>query len=235
MLFRQLIDSTTSTFTYVLADSQTREAVLIDPVREQHHRDMQMIEELDLKVRFILETHIHADHVTGTHELAQKTGALSTVAACSGAQGAGHWLEDGDHVRFGQHYLEARCTPGHTAGCLTYVLDNQRMAFTGDTLLVRGCGRTDFQEGCAAQLYDSVHKKIFPLPDACLIYPAHDYQGRTASTVGEEKKHNPRLAEHIDADAFIKIMAGLNLKYPAQIDVALPLNMRCGKPNDESP
>ncbi|MDP7037710.1 MAG: MBL fold metallo-hydrolase [Myxococcota bacterium] len=234
MLFRQLIDSTTSTFTYVLADSQTREAVLIDPVREQHHRDMQIIEELQLKLRFILETHIHADHITGAHELAQETSALCAVAACSGAQGADQWLEEGDTICFGQHHLEARCTPGHTAGCLTYVLDNQRMAFTGDTLMVRGCGRTDFQEGSAAQLYDSVHKKIFPLPDDCLIYPAHDYQGRTASTVGEEKKHNPRLAEHIDADAFIQIMEGLDLKYPAKIDVALPINMRCGKPNNES-
>ena len=231
MIFRQLIDSTTSTFTYVLADAQSKEAVLIDPVREQHNRDMQLIEELGLKMCFLLETHIHADHITGSYELAQKTGAPCAVAACSGAQEAEHWLEDAEHIRFGQHHLETRCTPGHTAGCVTYVLDNQRMAFTGDTLLIRGCGRTDFQEGSAAQLYTSVHKKVFSLPDECLIYPAHDYHGRTVSTVGEEKRHNPRLAEHIDAETFIQIMDGLNLKYPAQIDIALPINLRCGKPS----
>jgi glyoxylase-like metal-dependent hydrolase (beta-lactamase superfamily II) len=193
-IFRQLFDPQSSTYTYLLGCSKTKEAVLIDPVFEQVRRDAALIDELGLKLILTLETHVHADHVTGAWLLKRKTGSRIAVAEASGAKGADVYLKHGDKVRFGSRHLQVRATPGHTHGCLSYVLDDESMAFTGDTLLIRGCGRTDFQQGEPHDMYRSVHLQLFTLPDSCTLYPAHDYRGLTATSVAEEKRFNPGLA-----------------------------------------
>lgn len=233
MLFRQLYDSTSSTYTYVLADEETREAVIIDPVFEQHERDMALLRELGLTLRYCLETHVHADHVTGAWLLKEETGCQIGLSRESGAEGANLYFSDGDRVSFGRHTLEARATPGHTNGCLTYVTGDQRMAFTGDALLIRGAGRTDFQQGDARRLFRSVKEKILSLPDDCVLYPAHDYKGRLMTTVGEEKAHNPRLGGQASEDDFVLYMESLGLPHPKQIDVALPANLKLGRPEEK--
>ena len=233
MIFRQLFDPQSSTYTYLLADSATREAVLIDPVFEHARRDAALIEELGLKLLYTLETHVHADHVTGAWLLKRRLGSGIALSADAGAEGGDRGLADGDRIAFGRRSLEARATPGHTGGCLTYVLDDRSMAFTGDALLIRGCGRTDFQQGDARRLFRSVREKVFSLPDACLIYPGHDYRGLTASSVGEEKLYNPRLAESIGEGDFVGYMTNLGLPHPKLMDVAVPANLRCGKPEKE--
>jgi sulfur dioxygenase len=234
MIFRQLFDPQSSTYTYLLADSSTREAVLIDPVFEHARRDAALVEELGLTLLCTLETHVHADHVTGASLLKKRLGSKIALSGLSGAEGGDTYLADGDKVRFGSHSIEARATPGHTGGCMTYVLDDHSMAFTGDTLLIRGCGRTDFQEGDARRLYQSVREKIFALPDTCLLYPGHDYKGLTASSVGEEKRHNPRLAESIGEGDFVGYMTHLGLPHPKLMQVAVPANLRCGRPETEA-
>ena len=233
MIFRQLFDQQSSTYTYLLADSLTREAVLIDPVFEHARRDAALIGELGIKLSFTLETHVHADHVTGAALLKRRLGSKILLSKASGAEGADRTLEDGDIVAFGEHKLEARATPGHTAGCLSYVLDDGSRAFTGDALLIRGCGRTDFQQGSAPRLFRSVRERLFSLPDDCLLYPAHDYRGITASSVGEEKKYNPRLAVTIHEGDFVGYMTNLGLAHPKLMDVAVPANLRCGRPEKE--
>lgn len=229
MLFHQLFDPESSTYTYLLADEDTREAVLIDPVREQVERDLAALAERGLTLVHVLETHVHADHVTGAALLRARTGARTIVSRCGGAPCADILVDDGDVIHFGAHALEVRATPGHTDGCVTYVTADHRMAFTGDALLIRSCGRTDFQQGNARTLFRSVHRKLFTLPDDCLIYPAHDYQGRTRTTVGEEKAYNPRLGGGKTEDEFADIMEHLDLAYPRQIQVAVPANSRCGR------
>jgi len=230
MLFRQLFDLESSTYTYLLADEDSREAVLIDPVIEQVERDLTVIRELGLRLTHVLDTHVHADHVTGAGTIRERTGAKAVLSERAGVGCADVYVKEGDRIRFGRYELEVRETPGHTNGCLTYVMSNHAMAFTGDALLVRGSGRTDFQQGDAHTLYHSVHEQIFTLPDACLLYPAHDYKGRTVTTVAEEKQHNPRLGGGKTEPEFVAIMAGLNLAYPKKIDVALPANLQCGIP-----
>ena len=230
ILFRQLFDPQSSTYTYLLADPGSREAVLIDPVFEQARRDGALLGELGLTLRATLETHVHADHVTGAWLHRQERGSLIMLAAASGAEGADRYLEPDDHVRFGARHLAVRATPGHTAGCLTFVLDDRSMAFTGDCLLIRGCGRTDFQGGDAAVLYRSVHDQVFSLPDDCLLYPAHDYRGLTASSVAEERRFNPRLGGELSQSDFAGYMANLGLPHPKQIDIAVPANLKCGRP-----
>ncbi|MGH8686366.1 MAG: MBL fold metallo-hydrolase [Burkholderiales bacterium] len=232
MIFRQLFDPTSSTYTYLLGDAATREALLIDPVFEQTRRDVALVEELGLKLAWTVETHVHADHVTGAWLLRERLGSRIAISAASGAQGADRTLASGDKVEFGRRHLEARATPGHTSGCLTYVLDDRTMAFTGDALLIRGCGRTDFQQGSARALFRSVREQIFSLPDACLIYPAHDYRGLTCSSVGEEKRYNPRLAESVGEGDFAGYMEHLGLAHPKQMEAAVPANLRCGEPRD---
>jgi sulfur dioxygenase len=229
MLFQQLFDPATSTYTYLLADADTREAVLIDPVREQVERDLAALDAAGLRLVHVLETHVHADHVTGAGLLRARTGARTVVSRRGGAPCADILVDDGDVIRFGAHALEVRATPGHTDGCVTYVTADHRMAFTGDALLIRGCGRTDFQQGDARTLYRSVHQQIFSLPDDCAVYPAHDYQGRTRTTVAEEKAENPRLGAGRTEDEFAEIMAHLDLAQPRQIHVAVPANSRCGR------
>lgn len=232
MIFRQMYDGQSSTYTYLLADEASKEAVLIDPVFEQVRRDASFVCELGLKLLWTLETHVHADHVTGGWMLRQRTGSKIALSAKSGAVGADRHLRNGDRVTFGGRHLEVRETPGHTSGCLTFVLDDQTMAFTGDCLLVRGSGRTDFQGGDARAMYRSVKTQILSLPETCLLYPAHDYRGLTATSVQEEKQFNPRLGGHLSEADFAGFMANLNLPHPKQIDIAVPANMRCGAPAD---
>jgi sulfur dioxygenase len=233
MIFRQLFDPQSSTYSYLLGDKQgderSGEALLIDPVFEQARRDRALIAELGLTLRTTLETHVHADHVTGAWLLKQRLGSRIALGALSGAAGADVALVHGDRVPFGTRYLEARETPGHTNGCMTYVLDDESMAFTGDALLVRGCGRTDFQQGSARNLYRSVHSQIFTLPPQCLLYPGHDYRGLTVTSVDEERRLNPRLGSGIGEADFTGYMNNLGLPHPKQIDVAVPANLRCGE------
>lgn len=230
MIFRQLFDPQSSTYTYLLADANTREAVLVDPVFEQARRDAALVKELGLRLIVTLETHVHADHVTGAWLLKQKLGSRIGVPASSGAEGADFRVAD-EPVRFGASALEPRHTPGHTGACTTYVLDDRSMAFTGDALLVRGCGRTDFQGGDAHQLFRSVHEQIFSLPDRCLLYPGHDYRGLTVTSVGEEKLYNPRLGEAVGEGDFVGYMQNLGLPHPKQMELAVPANLRCGRPD----
>ena len=230
MIFRQLFDPQSSTYTYLLADPASREALLIDPVFEQARRDAALIDELGLKLKWTLETHVHADHVTGAWLLRDKLGSRIALSKASGAEGADTYLENGARVSFGKKHVEARATPGHTSGCMTYVLDDRSMAFTGDALLIRGCGRTDFQQGDAPTLFRSVRGRIFSLPDECLIYPGHDYRGLTQTSVGEEKLYNPRLAESIGEGDFVGYMQNLGLAHPKQMAIAVPANLKCGKP-----
>ncbi len=228
MIFRQLMDPESSTYTYLLADAG--EAVLIDTVFEQARRDSALLEELGLTLRCTLETHVHADHITGAWLHRERFGSRIAVARVSGAQGADRYLDHGDRIDFGNRYLTVRATPGHTNGCVTYVLDDECAAFTGDALLIRGAGRTDFQEGDAATLYRSVHLQIFTLPEDCVLYPAHDYRGISASSVGEEKRHNARLGGALSESDFVGFMNNLNLPYPKKLDVSVPANLKCGQP-----
>lgn len=224
--FRQLFDNESSTYTYLLADTTTKEAIIIDPVLELAERDAQLIRDLGLTLKYAMNTHMHADHVTGTGLLKKLLpGSKSLISKSSGAQ-ADIYVEEGVDIQFGRHRLSVRATPGHTNGCVTYVSHEQGVAFTGDALLIRGCGRTDFQEGNSKTLYNSVHSQIFTLPDSFKLYPAHDYKGQTTTTVGEEKHYNPRLTKPLDE--FIKIMENLNLPYPKMIDRAVPANRVCG-------
>ena len=232
LLFRQLFDRETCTYTYVLASKG--KALLIDPVLELVERDAKLLKELELDLVAIANTHVHADHVTGSGELKKIfSNAKSYIAKVSGAV-ADVKFSEGDDIPFGELSVKCVSTPGHTAGCHTFVLpadeaqNRPTFAFTGDALLVRGCGRTDFQQGSSETLFHSVTEKIFKLPPNTKVYPAHDYRGFTSSTVAEELKHNPRLHEGQTLEKFTDIMKNLNLAYPQRIDVSLPLNMRCG-------
>src|SRR5579859_6057479 len=178
MIFRQLYDQVSSTYTYLLADERTREAVLIDSVFEQHGRDVALIRELDLKLLYALDTHCHADHVTGSWLMKAALGSQVALSKEYGAANVDLPLADGDVIRFGVQGLDVRSTPGHTAGCLSLLTMDRSLAFTGDSLLVRGAGRTDFQEGNAQRLFRSIRDRLFVLPDDCVVYPGHDYEGR---------------------------------------------------------
>jgi glyoxylase-like metal-dependent hydrolase (beta-lactamase superfamily II)/rhodanese-related sulfurtransferase len=228
MLFRQLFDFETSTYTYLLADEATRDAIIIDPVLTQLERDVGLIQELELQLRYALDTHVHADHVTALGSLRERLGVTTVVSERAGVGCADLLVKEGDTLPFGAHRLEVLETPGHTAGCITYVTGDRTMAFTGDALLIRGCGRTDFQEGDAHELYRSVHDKLFTLPAQTLIYPGHDYKGRTVTSVAEERRLNPRLGRGTSEARFVEIMHELALAYPKYIDIALPRNVRCG-------
>lgn len=232
-VFRQLFDPVSFTYTYLLADGSARESVLIDPVFEQAGRDAALLRELGLKLLWTLETHVHADHVTAAALLKSRLGSRIAVAKAAGADGADRYLQDCDTVRFGARHLTVRATPGHTMGCLTYVLDNESMAFTGDSLLIRGCGRTDFQEGDARTLYRSLKSRVLTLPDNCLLYPAHDYRGLTVTSVAEERRFNPRFGGELSEDDFIGFMANLGLPHPGLMDFAVPANLECGRPRRE--
>ena len=235
LIFRQLFDPDSSTYTYLLADGQSGEALLIDPVFGQMPRDSALIRELGLKLVFTLETHVHADHVTGAWVLKEQWASRIALSADSGAEGADQYLKDRDRIAFGQRYLEVRATPGHTNGCLTYVLDDESKAFTGDCLLIRGCGRTDFQQGSARTMYRAVHAQIFSLPEDCLLYPGHDYRGLTVTSVGEERRFNPRLGGQLSENDFVGYMQNLGLPHPKQMDIAVPANLKCGRREGSAP
>ena len=232
MIFRQLFDPASSTYTYLLADESHREAVLIDPVFGQVERDLALINELGLKLVLVVDTHAHADHVTGAWLLKQKTGCKIASAKVIGAEHVDLPLEDGQTFGVKGISLRAIATPGHTNGCMSYVLADEAMVFTGDALLIRGCGRSDFQQGSAEKLYDSIVHKLFTLPDEYLVYPAHDYQGRTLSTIGEERAFNVRVGDGANQTDFVEFMNTMKLPHPKLIDEAVPANLRSGCPKD---
>jgi glyoxylase-like metal-dependent hydrolase (beta-lactamase superfamily II)/rhodanese-related sulfurtransferase len=230
MIFRQLYDSVSSTYTYLLADPATRRAVLIDPVFERHARDAALVRELGLDLYLTLDTHCHADHVTGAWLMKEALGSRIATSAAFGAANVDVPLSHGAEVPFGGLSLEVRATPGHTDGCLSFVTPDRRMVFTGDALLIRSAGRTDFQQGDPHRLYRSIREQLFTLPDDCAVYPAHDYEGRTSSAIGEEKAWNPRIGGQAREEDFVGYMRNLGLPHPKQLAIAVPANLRSGRP-----
>ncbi len=234
MIFRQMFDAESSTYTYLIGDEKSGEAALIDSVQEQAERDAKVLKELGLTLKYLLETHVHADHITAVTRLkTQFAEAKSVVSAQGGAPCADHLAQDGDLFRLGELEIRVLATPGHTNGCISYQVGER--VFTGDALLIRGCGRTDFQEGSASQLYDSVTQKLFALPDQTQVYPGHNYIGLTSSTIGEEKQHNPRLGGGKSKADFVAIMDNLKLAQPAKIMEAVPANLKCGNLSEVNP
>jgi glyoxylase-like metal-dependent hydrolase (beta-lactamase superfamily II)/rhodanese-related sulfurtransferase len=234
MIFRQLFDSVSSTYTYILGCDETRDAVVIDPVFEQHSRDTALIRELGLNVRYALDTHVHADHVTGAWLMRMSKNAQTVLSARYGIENVDVPVDHGDVLAFGNCSLAVRATPGHTSGCITYITNDQAMAFTGDCLMIRGAGRTDFQAGDEHEMWKSIREQIFTLPDDCLIYPGHDYYGRTVSTVIEEKRFNPRIGGDAKEEDFVGYMENLGLPHPKLIDIAVPANMKGGRPDEDA-
>jgi sulfur dioxygenase len=229
----QLFDTASSTYTYVLFDEHSREALIIDPVDEQIERDLAVLREHGLKLVWAVETHAHADHITSAGKLAELAGAKTAAPEGCGIGTASVQLTDGTTLNFGAQQLQALHTPGHTAGSMSFVWrrGDARHAFTGDTLLINGCGRTDFQSGSAAALYKSLTQVLFVLPDTTVVWPGHDYQGRTHSTIGQEKSSNARVAGKTEAE-FVALMDGLQLPKPKRIDEAVPANLRSGLRHD---
>jgi glyoxylase-like metal-dependent hydrolase (beta-lactamase superfamily II) len=226
MLFRQLYDPETSTYTYLIADEKSHEAILVDPVIEQVERDLKLIQELGLRLRYCLETHIHADHITGTGQLRELTGCEGIVPEKAQADCANRSIKDGEILKVGDIEIKAIATLGHTDSHNSYLVNHDRV-LTGDSLLIRGCGRTDFQSGNPGLMYDHVTQKLFNLPDETLVYPGHDYRGHRVSTIGEEKQYNPRFLRK-DRASFIEQMNQLNLPDPKKIAEAVPANQKCG-------
>lgn len=224
MIFRQLFDKESSTFTYLLGCESTKAAVLIDPVKEQIGRDLTLLEELGLTLKLVLDTHVHADHITAAGVLRERTSSNTGISNHCDVGCADLQLNEGQTIRVGEISIVVMETPGHTNGCLSYLVGD--MVFTGDALLIRGCGRTDFQGGNAGVLFESVTNRLFSLPDGTRVYPAHDYRGNTMSTIAEEKAFNPRLTR--SRDEFIDFMSNLNLEQPKKIMEALPANLNCG-------
>lgn len=233
LIFRPLFEKESSTYTYLLADSNTLEAVIIDPVDETKQRDIGIIEELDLNLKYILETHIHADHITSSCPLKQHFKSVQIVLGEANAIAcADILLADNATLQFGEFSIQAIHTQGHTVGCTSYLIDNK--IFTGDALLIRSCGRCDFQGGSAEKLFDSI-RRLFTLPDDTLVYPAHDYGGRTVSSIWEEKAFNEIIGGNVDKAEFVRRVNGMDLALPAKIHVTVPANQVCGSkifPND---
>ena len=226
MIFRQLFEPLSSTYTYLLGCEETGQAVLIDPVIVSLERDLAEISQLGLTLAYSVDTHIHADHITAALELKNKVGSKIAAPAFDRLPCADVGIEEGTPFKVGSIQLQPLHTPGHTAGHFAYLYGDK--IFTGDALLIEGCGRTDFQNGDAEALYKSVTEKLFSLPDDTLVYPAHDYQDRRVSSIAQEKKRNPRLGQERTLEQFREIMANLNLPYPKFIDYAVPGNQQCG-------
>lgn len=227
MIFRQLFEPDTSTYTYLLGCERTRRAVLIDPVASEVDAYTTLLRELNLTLVYTMETHVHADHITGSGLLRERLGSKSVVHRDAGAMCADLLVTDGVLLQVGDLEFQVRHTPGHTNGCVSFVMADR--VFTGDALFIGGCGRTDFQQGDAGRLYDSIHQKLFILPPDTLVYPGHDYAGNTVSTLRQEMNKNPRLGGGKSREDFIALMNGLDLPYPKYIDQALPANQACGK------
>lgn len=225
MIFRQLLDYTSNTYTYLLAERRGGEALLIDPVLENTDQYIQLIDELDLRLVMAVDTHIHADHITALGALKDKTDCASAMGAMSKAECVSIRFNEGEKLCVDNLHLDILYTPGHTDDSYSFVLPDR--VFTGDTLLIRGTGRTDFQNGDPAAQYDSLFNKLLTLPEDTLVYPAHDYQGRTVSSIREEKQYNPRL-QVAGKQAYIDLMNGLDLDDPKLMDIAVPANLTCG-------
>jgi sulfur dioxygenase len=225
-VFRQLFHKDTGTFTYLMFDSSTMEGLIIYPVKEQFDRSLQFIEELGVELNYVIDTHVHADHVTSSGMLRDATGAKSAFGENSAVQCEDILLCDGDELEFGRFKLIAISTPGHTDACTSFYTEGR--LFAGDSLLIRGCGRTDFQQGDPEKLFDSITQTLYPYPDTTLVYPGHDYLGRTASCIRKEKSFNPRIVSGQTLENFVQIMNNLNLPKPKRIDEAVPQNMKCG-------
>lgn len=223
---RQLFDRESCTYTYLLVDAETGEGAIIDPVLETFDRDLQLIKELGIELLYTIETHAHADHITSSGKFREQVGARIVYGASSGIEAIDVPLGDGETISLGHYQIRAIATPGHTSGCTCYFVDGR--LFSGDTLLIRGCGRTDFQNGDPGQLYDSITGKLFVLSDDTIVYPCHDYNGRTRSTIGEEKRWNPRLGGNRSRQEFVDLMNNLNLDMPKRINEAVPANMSVG-------
>ena len=231
MIFRQLYDSSSSTYTYLLGDARSGEALVVDPVLEHWQRDAALLRELGLRPVTTIETHVHADHVTGAWWLRREFGCQIALSATGGADGADRLLRHGERVAFGTRHLQVRATPGHTHGCISLVLDDASLALTGDCLLIRGTGRTDFQQGDAHTMFRSIREQILTLPDDCQLYPGHDYRGLTVTSVAEERRYNPRIADAIGEGDFVGYMNNLRLPHPKLLEIAVPANLRCGRPD----
>uniref|UniRef100_A0AC34G770 Metallo-beta-lactamase domain-containing protein n=1 Tax=Panagrolaimus sp. ES5 TaxID=591445 RepID=A0AC34G770_9BILA len=225
-IFRQLFEPVSCTYSYIVGCNASKKAVIIDPVLEMVERDTKLITQLGLDLVYGINTHIHADHVTATGELKSRFPSMHSILNEHADGKADVYVGNNDVICFGKERLEVRATPGHTTGCTTFVNHQHRLAFTGDTLLIRGCGRTDFQGGSPKTLYESVHNSIFSLPDDYLLYPGHDYSGQTVTSVGEEKQFNPRL--NSGEQHFIDVMKNLKLPHPRMIERAVPANKVCG-------
>ncbi len=225
MIFRQLFDTTSSTYTYLIASRLGGEALLVDPVLEHTDRYVQLAQELELQLVLAVDTHIHADHITGIGELREKTGCLTAMGDMTQAECLSARFGDGENLKLDGVDIRAIYTPGHTDDSYSFVLPDR--VLTGDTLLIRGTGRTDFQNGNAGDQYDSLFGRLLKLPEQTLVYPAHDYNGMTVSTIGEERRHNPRL-QVADRAEYIALMDGLVLSDPKMMNVAVPANRKCG-------
>ncbi len=237
MIFRQLFEPTSSTYTYLIACPDTSRAALIDPVLETFDRDMQVVRELGFQLAYTIETHIHADHITSALKLKALTGSQIAGPAMDDLLCRDVGLREGEALAVGKVVLHPLFTPGHTAAHHAYLIDDSAhsMLFSGDALLIDACGRTDFQEGDAGTLYDSIHQKFYTLPDDTLVYPGHNYDKRCLSSIGQEKLRNPRLRQGIDRERFVRIMAELDLPLPVKIDYAVPGNVMCGQCPDNLP
>jgi glyoxylase-like metal-dependent hydrolase (beta-lactamase superfamily II) len=227
MLFRQLFDPETSTYTYLIADRTSGKAVLVDAVLEQVSRDLTLIQELGLTLTYCLETHVHADHITGAGKLRSAVGCQNIVPQGSLVDCADRFIQDGEILEVGAVTIKAIATLGHTDSHMAYLVNGTHL-LTGDSLLIRGCGRTDFQSGDAYALFDAITEKLFTLPDDTLVYPGHDYRGHTVSTIGEEKRYNPRFLGR-NREEFKQYMDSLNLPNPKKIAEAVPANQLCGQ------
>ena len=226
MIFKQLFEPLSSTYTYLIGCEETGKAILIDPVIATMDRDLSELQQYGLKLEYAIDTHIHADHITSALELKKQLGNKIANPIADSLPCADLYLEEGKPLVIGSIQVNSLHTPGHTTGHFAYVINNQ--IFTGDSLLIDGCGRTDFQHGSSEQLYHSIHQKLFNLPDDYLVYPGHDYQNRFISTIGQEKIRNPRLGGGKNLEEFIIIMDKLNLPYPKFLDYAVPGNVLCG-------
>jgi sulfur dioxygenase len=224
--FRQLFDEKTWTYTYIVADSETKQAIIIDPVRDQVERDMRLLSELGLMLTYILDTHIHADHITGSGIMREKTGAKIALGEGAAIAKPDILLRDGEILTVGNMEVKALSTPGHTEGCTSFVIGD--MLFSGDVLFIRKTGRTDFQQGSPEKMYHSIKDKMYTLPDDTKVYPGHDYAGHMMSTIGEEKQYNSRIKSDTTLEAFTETMNELHLPAPKFLDVALRANLRLG-------